>query len=252
MKRVNAILKVSLIFFALFSIITICVYFFTENNFKIKYETKSLTFSTYSYIEVSVLDFSVNIFPNTSQEIMVEYFSDTDLGIEKSENILKITQKNAINIPVLLFDKKEKYINIYLPQKDYNYIRVINSSGNININDIKSETFDFSSKNGNITLKNTYGDVVLVTTGGKIYAELTDFDNLTVNTNSGISKIFIPKIDFYNVDFKLNEGKVNTFFLDEETYFHDFKLFDPNCNKNIKITTKKGEIFIMENTETSK
>lgn len=242
MKKINLVLKISLFSFIIFGIVTIALFFSVENKNKIVYETKSQEFDTVSYIDVSVFDFDVKITPHSSDKIKLESFSDVGLEVEFKDDMVVISQKSRMSVPVLLLDKKEKYLNIYLPSASYNYIRVINSAGDTKIDNITSDVFDCSAKNGAITLEKVNGSATAVTSRGEINAEILTFKELIINTNDGNANIQIPHNEGYNLKFTSEEGELNAFFLENQNIKGEAFLFFSDESSEISIKTKKGKI----------
>lgn len=244
MKRINLILKISLFSFIFFGIITVALFFLVDNKNKVIYETKTQEFDTVSYIDISVLDFDVQISPHSSDRIKLEYFSDVDLEVEFKEDMVVVSQKSRMSVPVILHDKKEKYLNVYLPNDTYNYIRVINSAGDTKVDRIVSEVFDCSAKNGAITLEKVSGNATLVTSGGEINASILDFDELKINTNEGNANVTIPKSDKYNLKFTSTQGELNAFFLENQNIKGEAFFFRSDDSREVYIKTKKGTVML--------
>lgn len=243
MKRINLILKISLFSFIFFGIITIALFILVDNKNKVVYETKMQEFDTVSYIDISVLDFDVQITPHSSDRIKLEYFSDVGLEIEIKEDMVVVSQKSRMSVPVLLHDEKEKYLNIYLPNDTYYYyIRVINSAGDTKVDRIVSEVFDCSAKNGKITLEKVSGSATLVTSGGEINASFLDFDELKINTSEGNANVTIPKSEEYNLRFTSTRGELNAFFLENQNIKSEAFFFRSDNSREIYIKTKKGTV----------
>lgn len=244
MKRINLVLKISLFFFILLGIITTALFFLIDNKNKVIYETKTQEFDTVSYIDVSVLDFDVKVTTHDSDKIRLEYFSDVGLEVEFKEDMVVISQKSRMSVPVLLLEKKEKYLNIYLPNITYNYIRVINSAGDTSIDRAVSEVFDCSAKNGAITLDKVSGSATLVTSGGEINAEILDFDELKINTNEGNANVKIPQTGGYNLQFTGEDGELNAFFLENQNIKGEAFFFYSDESREIFIRTKNGKMYL--------
>lgn len=244
MKKVNLILKISLFSFFIFVFIAIYFFIYKENKNKIIYETKNVEYDTISYIDISVLDFDVNIVSHSSEKTRIEYFSDVELEIDNQKNVLNISQKSRISVPVLLLDEKQKQLNVFLPKSQYSYIRVINSAGNTHVSDISADNFDCSAKNGDISLKNISGNTTIVTSAGKISGSILDFNELVINTNDGQADLAIPENEHFNLNFSLNRGVLSAFFLDKNIARGEHISFYSDDSKDIKVTTRKGNITL--------
>jgi lia operon protein LiaG len=185
-------------------------------------------------IDLSSSDLTVN--PTTEDEITVELTGKISkklkkklqLDVQENGDALKIGLKGEdqikFNVGVLIVDTN---VEVFLPQKIYDSIKIDNSSGDINIQEFKSKNMIFETSSGDITATNLHseehrfhsssGEMKLSNVTGNIKAEsssgdvIIQFENATGNldakTSSGdVSVEYRDEPKSLTIDFKASSG----------------------------------------------
>jgi lia operon protein LiaG len=185
-------------------------------------------------IDLSSSDLTVN--PTSENEITVELTGKISkklkkklqLDVQEKGDSVKIALKGEdqikFNVGVLIVDTN---VEVFLPQKIYDSIKIDNSSGDINIQEFKSKNTIFETSSGDITATNLHskghrfhsssGEMKLSNVTGNIEAEsssgdmIIQFENATGNldakTSSGdVSVEYRYEPKSLAIDFKASSG----------------------------------------------
>lgn len=188
-------------------------------------------------IDISSSDLTVN--PTPEDEITVELTGKISkklkkklqLNVQENGDALKISLKGEdqikFNVGVLIVDTN---VEVFLPQKIYDSIKIHNSSGDINIQEFKSKNTIFETSSGDIIATNLHseehrfhsssGEMKLSNVTGNIEAEsssgdmIIQFENATGNldakTSSGdVSVEYRDEPKSLAIDFKASSGDGN-------------------------------------------
>jgi lia operon protein LiaG len=185
-------------------------------------------------IDLSSSDLTVN--PTSENEITIELTGKISkklkkklqLNVQENGDALKIGLKGEdqikFNVGVLIVDTN---VEVFLPQKIYDSIKIDNSSGDINIQEFKSKNMIFETSSGDIMATNLHseehrfhsasGEMKLSNVTGNIKAEsssgdmIIQFENATGNldakTSSGdVSVEYRTEPTSLAIDFKASSG----------------------------------------------
>ncbi|MHC0039141.1 DUF4097 family beta strand repeat-containing protein [Pseudoneobacillus sp. C159] len=190
-----------------------------------------------SRIEVDLSGSDVALHPTNGDEITVElngkiskkHKKKVRLDVEESGNTLKVGIKGLdqifLNVGVLILDTN---VEVFLPQKIYDSIKINTSSGDITVQEFKAKEFileassgdmlirdlhsdqhRFQTSSGEMELSNVSGDIEAKSSSGDIIIKYENTSgNLNAKTSSGdISIEFHEQPDSLAIDFKGSSGE---------------------------------------------
>jgi lia operon protein LiaG len=190
-----------------------------------------------SHIEIDLSSTDLSILPTTEDEIFVELKGkvskklkqNLDLIVQDSGQTLRIglagEDQIKLNIGVLIVDTS---VEVYLPQKVYESIKIHSSSGDINVQNIKvkesmmeassgdilinnlaSPETHFITSSGGIELLNVIGDIKAEASSGDIIIEHLEVNgDIDAKTSSGdITVEYAEAPTSLSIDFSGSSGE---------------------------------------------
>lgn len=192
-------------------------------------------------------------------------------SVNVEENTLKITKYDESKWyeHIGIYFGSSADLTVYLPQKDYESLKIENASGNVNIDESFSfGSADITSVSGDIDFSaNVTGQMNIFSVSGNINISGINCENVKVNTTSGdiclsdliandgiacesiSGEINLNSCDGENLNIKTTSGDVKCSLLSEKTFITDTVSGDinvPNSNSEEKcqISTVSGNIDI--------
>lgn len=148
----------------------------------------------FSKIEIDLSSSDLTVLPTTEKEITVELNGKISkklkkkikLDVKERDNTLKIELKDEdqikFNIGVMIVDTN---VEVYLPEKIYESLKIDLSSGDIEIENIKSKEFILEASSGDIIVRDLEATInQFHTSSGEIKAS-NIIGNIAADTSSG-------------------------------------------------------------------
>lgn len=192
-----------------------------------------------SEIEMDLSSTDISIHPTEDEKITVDFNGKISkklknkikLDVQEKGNRLKIGLKGEdqikLNIGVLIIDTQ---VDVYLPHKVYDSLKIDNSSGDIEMKDLKvkelslgtssgdlilhnveSNSHLFHTSSGEMNLSNVIGDLTLESSSGDIFIQNEQASgNISANTSSGdISVEFQQEPKSLAINFSASSGEAD-------------------------------------------
>lgn len=152
--------------------------------------------STFTNIEVSTNNTSVEIVPTKSSVATVEYLGDTskkskytfDVDVKGDTLSVRFKEKRRFFF-WFGFHSNDQKMTVSVPKKHYENIQVESNNGRINAEDIQAKVVMLSTDNGQILLRNIEANVNVKTDNGKIILEHVEGEIKGASDNGRISMI---------------------------------------------------------------
>lgn len=233
MTNAQKVIKYLSIAFAFYLIISLCYIFFSvfnivsdsnenkEDNYKITELTRD--FDNIN-IDLSITSLDIKTGDKFKIETNNEYIS-----IKENNN--KITIKEKANLKV----NKNYKLNITLPDKTFNKVRINNGAGKVNIDRLSSDDIDFDFGAGKVLINNLTADEIDMDTGaGSVKITNSNLDDLDLNI--GIGELYLTGYLKGNSKIDSGIGKVS------------IKLLDNKDNYTFKVSKGIGKVDINNNS----
>ncbi|ACT01585.1 DUF4097 family beta strand repeat-containing protein [Paenibacillus sp. JDR-2] len=261
-KKLAAIAAVLIVVGLAGSLIT----YFNGNTVTEVSEQKTITGSQITAVDLHSDNTRIELLPSSEQDIKLQLEGSTtskekpQLDIKSEDSTLSITmdtnQHKWFNFN---FREDSLVLTIYLPQKQYNELKIANNNGyilakqlnaasiqastdngRIEFSDTTSQTVKVRADNGKITLDHVTGILDGKTSNGSITVLTKEISqNITLNTNNG--RILIQTetepagVTFYT---HVDNGRVNLF----DKYKGNTVVGDGNIQ--VKLTADNGSITV--------
>lgn len=186
----------------------------------------------------------------------------TKSNINVSNNKLSITYK--LSSGLIIFNTRNKsYLEIYLPEKEYNELAFDFTSGNYNISDLKTKKLDLEITSGKVDFKNvstnildidatsgkidfngSSSDIKLDMTSGKVNVETSIMPKaLDIEITSGSANVRLPENNGFEVELEKISGQFNSDFeLSQSGNKHIYK----NGESKFKVDVSSGKVNILK------
>ncbi|HOJ09214.1 MAG TPA: DUF4097 family beta strand repeat-containing protein [Clostridiales bacterium] len=199
---------------------------------------QSIKNDTHNINDVTVdwISGNVDIFKSENNEIKIvqlagEKFSDNDLFSYKIRGgklsvIDERKGKTSIGFNFNNFNNGSD-LEIYLPEKEFNSIRINTVSSDITSESLNTEILTFSTTSGDVILSGKFSEVDVKTVSGDIRAENLDVQRIALDTTSG--------------DISLTGSLTE---LDINTISGDAKVYSSDMIKNVKSNAVSGNVTI--------
>ena len=241
-KKINKFLVVSLILGLLFGG---AAYFF-RNSPHASEAGGEFTFPPLEYLDIDLQRLGVELIPYDGEEIVVDYKNDRPLDMEIGDNTLTITESDEFIVSLFAGKRSEFGVKIYLPSKKYREITIYTATGAIDVYGIECQKLSAVTESGDITVSDIGYLASLVTTGGKISADMTDVVNNTdiLNRNGDI-ELALPPESSVAIDFRTKDGECVTDMISGQIYGDYLYAFNGG-RRQISVTAEHGTFVFKE------
>lgn len=185
-----------------------------------EYQEKTIDYDeAFNKIEIDAQSYPVKILKSNDANIHVRYRTDENnvIKIGNDRDTLKITEKydtkKSVNIDLgIWYDifgiNNEKNIYIYLPEKEYESIKLKADAGDVEIDGLKIKNLTAELKAGSFEIKN------MLIESGEIKCEVgeVEIDNSTLNNSNiyaSVGSIDIEKSKLKNVNLEAKLGDID-------------------------------------------
>ncbi|MBA2871195.1 DUF4097 and DUF4098 domain-containing protein YvlB [Anoxybacillus calidus] len=205
-------------------------------------EEKVINNKQVSIVNIDTDNVRVNISPATDNMVKVTLDGKTSYNIERSfasnvkDSTLFITynekQRSWINLDI--FDVLEPItLNVYLPEKQYDSLKVSSDNGYIFVKQLKVTHFDINTDNGRVELKDIYSqNIHAESNNGRMDLKDIMAQNIQVKTDNG--RIILDRVEG-KLEGKTNNGSIS--------------LITEELDRNINFDTNNGSISIKTEKE---
>lgn len=184
-------------------------------------------------LDIRSINGDININPWSKNYIYVEatcYLKKNKISTENQIMSLKKLDNNIILNPLFDSDIAVK-LDISLPDKKYDNMKINTTNGKIDILDLSSKNISTFTKNGAVTLNNTNSEKIdIFTKNAKVL--INDADVNTLNINTANSSIVVEESKLTNIFAQTSNGKIK------------LNNIDSNSIKEVKLITSNAGIFI--------
>ena len=241
-KKINRALVVSLILGLLFGG---AAYFF-RNAPHASEAVGEYTFPQLQYLDIDLQRLSVELIPYDGEEITVEYKNDRPLEMEVGDNTLTITESSDFIVSLFTGKRSEFGVKIYLPRRQYREITIYTATGAIDIYGLECQKLSAVTESGDINIADIGYLASLVTTDGKIHADITEIvsDTEILNRN-GDTELTLPRDSSFAIDFKTNDGECRTDMLSGQIDGDFYYAFNGG-RRQISVTAEHGTFVFNE------
>lgn len=241
-KKINKFLVVSLILGLLFGG---AAYLF-RNSPHASEAGGEFTFPPLEYLDIDLQRLGVELIPYDGEEIVVDYKNDRPLDMEIGDNTLTITESDEFIVSLFAGKRSEFGVKIYLPSKKYREITIYTATGAIDVYGIECQKLSAVTESGDITVSDIGYLASLVTTGGKISADMTDVVNNTdiLNRNGDI-ELALPPESSVAIDFRTKDGECVTDMISGQIYGDYLYAFNGG-RRQISVTAEHGTFVFKE------
>lgn len=181
-------------------------------------------------------------------DCVVTGLSELPLIISCSETgELRITQDDSFTLSLFSKSSENYRISVQVPRKSYGRISLSSSGGSITSEAISCETFEVSTKNGDINISGADERTKIKTAGGNITLSLTSLNgDMTINGGEGDIDLTIPEKLSYFLEFGTENGHCTTIGFPEDLYEKkgDAVLLSGKGGVTLKINTTSGNLKI--------
>ena len=206
-RIVNRCLVIALILGVLFGIAA----YLTRNDPHASEAGGEFTFPLQEYLDIDLQRLDVELIPYDGEEITVEYKNDRPLDMEIGDNSLMITESADFVVSLFAGKESEFGLKLYLPRTIYRDITIYTGPGNVNIRGVECKKLSAITDSGDISIDDMGCLASLVTTDGRIRADITNIvrDTDILNRNGDID-ITIPPESSVSIDFRTKDGECKT------------------------------------------
>ena len=241
-KKINKFLVVSLILGLLFGV---AAYLF-RNSPHASEAGGEFAFPPLEYLDIDLQKLGVELIPYDGEDIIVDYKNDRLLDMEIGDNTLTITESDDFIVSLFVGKRSEFGVKIYLPSKKYREITIYTATGAIDVSGIECQKLSAVTESGDITVSDMDYLASLVTTSGKIRADITEVVKDTdILNRSGDIEITIPPECSVAIDFRTKDGECVTDMISGQVY-GDFLYAFNGGRRQISVTAEHGTFVFNE------
>lgn len=258
MKTKKRIILISVLLFVIgliVSFISLCMVNFEFSKFSnLTYtQTEYTDIKDFKNIEIDS-DFDININPTDDGKIKIECNESEELynNIEVKDNTLFITSNDTrkwYEKAFVLFMIKPMTIDIYLPETNYNDLKIHTGSGDTFVSEkFNFENADLKSSSGDINFKASSKEINIKCTSGDLYVADSKAENINLRATSGDCEAVnvIAKNDFTaqstSGDIELDSCDAENLSLNATSG----DIYAEDCNaEDINLSAKSGECEIV-------
>lgn len=241
-KKINKFLIISLILGSLFGG---AAYFF-RNSPHASEAGGEFTFPPLEYLDIDLQRLDVELIPYDGEEIIVDYKNDRPLDMEVGDNTLTITESDDFIVSLFAGKRSEFGVKIYLPSKKYREITIYTATGAVDVSGIECQKLSAVTESGDITVSDMSYLASLVTTDGKISADMTDVVNNTdILNRSGDIELALPPESSVAIDFRTKDGECVTDMISGQIYGNYLYAFNGG-RRQISVTAEHGTFVFKE------
>lgn len=160
---------------------------------------------------------------------------------------LRITQDDSFTLSLFSKSSENYRISVQVPRKSYGRISLSSSGGSITSEAISCETFEVSTKNGDINISGADERTKIKTVGGNITLSLTSLNgDMTINGGKGDIDLTIPEKLSYFLEYGTENGHCTTAGFPEDITEKkgDIALLSGKGGVTLKINTTDGNLKI--------
>jgi len=238
---------------------------------------KFLDIGDVNWIVIDTVNTDVNVIPVVDKKVEVDFYGNTTTNLIADKPELMTDLKNGVltisitypkTITLGLINLADLYLDVYVPDNFSKDIKVSTVSGNLDIEKLSIENFNFKSISGNlkadslsaknwvietssgkVNLNDPEGEIHADTISGDINTILKSFNNdLSVKTVSGEVNIYLPQDSSFRFALGSISGKIVNEFGSKIT-FADRNNLEGMVGEsafNIIINTISGNIKIIK------
>lgn len=206
-KIINRCLVGSLILCVLFGALA----YLTRNEPHASEAGGEFTFPLLEYLDIDLQLLDVELIPYDGEEITVEYKNDRPLDMTIGDNTLSITESDRFVVSLFAGKESEFGLKLYLPRTVYRDIAIYTGTGNISVRGVECKKLSAVTDSGDIEIDDMSYLASLVSTDGRIHADITTLvrDTDILNRNGSID-ITIPPESSVAIDFRTKDGECRT------------------------------------------
>lgn len=154
----------------------------------------------------------VDISYTDGEECEVSWVCELPLIMSCDETgTLRLTQDDSFTLSLFSISSSDYHISVKVPRKSYGRISLSSSSGKITATAISSESFEVSTKNGDIEIFGADERTKIKTAGGNVDLHINALKgDMTVNGGSGDVNIYILRSIPFFMEFFTESGSCTT------------------------------------------
>lgn len=168
-----------------------------------------LNFDSIDISTISTSSTNVTLSPTTGVPF-IEYAlpNNTTLSVSATNGILSVGENRASSITI---SRGQAFINLHLPEKQYNSIRVDTMSGAITSNMLTHSLY-LKTMSGNINATNVLNVLSIDTMSGTAnvaFSSNSNGGNISIDSMSGNVTIDLPDNYGFNLDYNVSSGDID-------------------------------------------
>lgn len=179
--------------------------------------------------------------------VRVKYTGALPLVFSEENGLLRITQDDTFTLNLFSVEQLNAGIEIILPHKPFGSITLSSSSGNITAHSLNADTYEISTKSGDISLGSIDDRAAIRSESGNISFSLSSINgDMTVNGGDGDIIAEISEEASFCLEFLTYGGHFTSYAFDKE---YDYSFGDAAAIRNggkhlLRINTKGGNLSI--------
>lgn len=241
-KKINRFLVVCLILGALFG----GAAFLFRNSPHASEAGGVFTFPKLEYLDIDLQRLDVELIPYDGDEITVEYKNDRPLYMDVGDNTLTIAESSDFVVSLFAGKRSEFGLQIYLPRKQYRDISIYTATGEVNVRGVKCLKLTAVTESGDINVEDMDYLANLITTSGRISADITEIVKDTdILNRSGDIELTFPPESSVAIDFMTKDGECRTDMISGQI-FGDFLYAFNGGRRQISVTAEHGTFVFGE------
>lgn len=187
-----------------------------------EYQEKTIDYDeAFNKIEIDAESYPVKILKSDDARTHVKFRTDEnhDVQFENDNGLLKISEqyesKKKVNIDLSIWDEllgidNEKIIYLYLPEKEYESIKLNADAGDVEIDGLKIKNLTAELKAGSFDLKNiSIESGEIICKAGEVEIDDSILNNSNIYASVGSIDIEKSKLKNVNLEAKLGDIDVN-------------------------------------------
>ena len=190
----------------------------------------------------------INLEYTDEEQCEVSWLSELPLIVSCDEQgTLRITQDDSFTLSLFSFTT-DYHISVKVPRRSYRRVNLASSSGKITARAVSCESFEASTKNGNIEVFGADERTKIKTGSGEIDLHLTSLNgDMTINGGEGDVNIYLPRSIPFFMEFSTDSGSCTTQnFADDITDRKgDAALLNGKGGIDLKIKTTSGDLNLI-------
>lgn len=241
-KIINRCLVISLILGVLFGVAA----YLTRNDPHASEAGGEFTFPLLEYLDIDLQRLDVELIPYDGEEITVEYKNDRPLDMTVGDNTLTITESADFVVSLFAGKRSEFGLKLYLPRTVYRDIAIYTGTGSVRVRGVECKKLSAITDSGDIEIDEMGYLASLVTTDGRIRADITTVvrDTDILNRNGNID-ITIPPESSVAIDFRTKDGECRTDMISGQIH-GDYEYAWNGGRTKIGITAEHGIFTVTE------